>query len=178
MGRALFYLFVGLFGDVMCNYNDPGACGQPDYPAPGYAPSCDRKCRDGDGVEQTENYACGTFCFVKYSDDDDDALYYLGHCNDGKCLPDNRDADGRPPHQWDAEYHKCLDKRSETPVKNCTYICQVEKESYRPIEYYYGIYRHTGCKYGDGKTGICRSGFCENPDLFPSIDEGSIKPKE
>ncbi|CAN7985701.1 unnamed protein product [Ixodes pacificus] len=64
MARALFYLFVGLFGDVMCNSNDPGACGRPDYPAPGYAPSCERECRDGNGVQQKENYARGTFCFV------------------------------------------------------------------------------------------------------------------
>uniref|UniRef100_A0A0K8RAP0 Putative basic tail protein n=1 Tax=Ixodes ricinus TaxID=34613 RepID=A0A0K8RAP0_IXORI len=112
MARALFYLFVGLFGAVIGNYNDPNACGQTDYPAPGYSPSCKRQCIDGDNKTQEENYARGTFCFVKYSNDDE-ALYYLGHCDNGECLPDNRDAYGRPPRQWDDVYHVCEDRRSD-----------------------------------------------------------------
>uniref|UniRef100_A0A0K8R326 Putative basic tail protein n=1 Tax=Ixodes ricinus TaxID=34613 RepID=A0A0K8R326_IXORI len=175
MARALFYLFVGLFGAVIGNYNDPNACGQTDYPAPGYSPSCKRQCIDGDNKTQEENYARGTFCFVKYSDDDE-ALYYLGHCDNGECLPDNRDAYGRPPRQWDDVYHVCEDRRSDTTVKNCTYICMKQTEKYLPREYYYGIYRNSPCKYGDGKTGICRSGLCESPDLFPPIDKGPMTP--
>ncbi|KAG0422132.1 hypothetical protein HPB47_002025, partial [Ixodes persulcatus] len=131
--------------DAMCHYYNPNECGHPDFPSPGYTPSCKRKCLDGNGQEQEEDYASGTFCFVTYSSSDD-ALYYLGYCDRGVCLPENRDADGRPPRQWDGVYHVCDDRRSDTTVKNCTYICMKQTEKYLPREYYYGIYRNSSCK--------------------------------
>uniref|UniRef100_A0A0K8R913 Putative basic tail protein n=1 Tax=Ixodes ricinus TaxID=34613 RepID=A0A0K8R913_IXORI len=167
--RALLYLFVGLFGDVMCNYYNPNECGQPDFPGPGYSRSCKRQCIDGDYQKQEENYQRGTFCFVTYADDNE-ALYYLGHCDNGECLPDNRGAGGRPPHQWDAEYHRCLDKTSAVPVKNCTYICEEHRPSHLPRAYFYGIYRNSTCTLANNETGICRSGFCHGKEHFPQID--------
>uniref|UniRef100_V5GJ23 Putative secreted protein n=1 Tax=Ixodes ricinus TaxID=34613 RepID=V5GJ23_IXORI len=102
---ALFYIFVGLFGDIMCNNNDPYVCYSDDYPNEGYTRSCSRLCSTGHSYEERP-YTDGTLCYVNR---EDESLYYLGHCEDGQCIPENRGAGGKLPHQWDAKYHQCSD---------------------------------------------------------------------
>uniref|UniRef100_A0A090XB91 Putative secreted salivary protein n=1 Tax=Ixodes ricinus TaxID=34613 RepID=A0A090XB91_IXORI len=105
MRVALFYIFVGLFGDIMCNNNDPNVCYSDDYPNEGYTRSCSRLCSTGHSYEKRP-YTDGTLCYVNR---EDESLYYLGHCKDGQCIPENRGAGGKLPHQWDAKYHQCND---------------------------------------------------------------------
>uniref|UniRef100_V5GLF0 Putative secreted metalloprotease n=2 Tax=Ixodes ricinus TaxID=34613 RepID=V5GLF0_IXORI len=100
MAKALFYLFFGLFGDVMCNNIDPRICTTDSYQAEGYAPSCTFKCLNN-GVEEEVNYATGTFCFVNRKDG---TLHHLGHCENGVCVPENRGPRRESyPTTWDGD---------------------------------------------------------------------------
>uniref|UniRef100_A0A090X7V9 Putative secreted salivary protein n=1 Tax=Ixodes ricinus TaxID=34613 RepID=A0A090X7V9_IXORI len=101
MAKALFYLFFGLFGDVMCNNIDPRICTTDSYQAEGYAPSCTFKCLNN-GVEEEVNYATGTFCFVN-----------------------RKDGDTAPP--WGTAKMACAYQKTEDPRKGSTNPNQVRE---------------------------------------------------
>uniref|UniRef100_A0A0K8R9H6 Putative basic tail protein n=1 Tax=Ixodes ricinus TaxID=34613 RepID=A0A0K8R9H6_IXORI len=152
----------------MCISIDPRVCTSDVYPVDGYAPSCSFTCLN-EGMQEVVNYQTGTFCFVKH---DDGSLHYLGHCKDGQCVPENRDAAGNPPPQWNADYHVCDDKISSEVVKNCTYICKKDRNPWELPLYFYGIYEGK-CKL-ETEEGICRSGFCHSGSQFPKIDDDAL----
>uniref|UniRef100_A0A0K8RBB5 Putative basic tail protein n=1 Tax=Ixodes ricinus TaxID=34613 RepID=A0A0K8RBB5_IXORI len=165
MAKALFFLFFGLFGNVMCNFFDSRICTTDSYQAEGYAPGCTFKCLENN-EERVVNYRAGTFCFVNR---EDETLQHLGHCENGVCVPENRGPGGSLPHQWDAEYHGCNDVMTDKVVKNCTYVCKKDRQSWELPLYFYGVYEGK-CEL-DGETGICRSGVCHSGNQFPQIDK-------
>ncbi|XP_040070362.3 uncharacterized protein LOC8041159 [Ixodes scapularis] len=178
MTSAFFFFFVGLFGHVVCQGNDPNVCTSDNgYPAEGYAPSCKYKCSNGQEYE-TCNYDDATFCFVFYGKGNT-TLHHLGKCVNGECEPENRAADRTLPHQWDGKYHQCKDLESyQEPVVNCTYICAKERASYELPEYYYGIYKTPSKCWLGSEVGVCVSGICHSGKDFPQIDQGPQQPPQ
>nr|AAY66704.1 putative salivary secreted protein [Ixodes scapularis] len=174
MKGTSFYVLFCFFGAIICD--DPPRCTSDAYDNyPGFAPGCTRNCTNNYEVEPARRYNDGVFCFAS---NPDGSFKHLGACYEGVCQEEPRGPNGQLPNQWADEYHMCASNTSlNTPVTNCAFICKMKREQHLPEGYFFGIFKHPSkCELGNGKIGVCASGHCTDPELYPKIDDGELKP--